>query len=100
MIDQNLDSPQMSNAFIAGQMGISERHLSRKINELTQLSPKKYLRQYRIEKSMKFLSKGKYKTVKDTANAIGYNSVSYFISQFEKNFAKRPLEVLQSEGWR
>ena len=39
-------------------------------------------------------------TARETAAAVGYVSISYFISQFEKEFGTRPLAVLREWGWR
>lgn len=100
LIDTNLDDPFFNNQQFAQALTISERHLFRKIKELTGLSPQKYLSQYRLYEAMKFLKNGKYHTVKETAYAVGFRNPSYFIRQFEKEFGKKPLLVLKEAGWR
>ena len=49
---------------------------------------------------MIFLENGKYRTVKDTAFAVGYTKSNYFSIQFEKQFGKKPLVILRESGWR
>jgi len=100
LIDENLDDPFFSNQQFAEALAISERHLFRKMKELTGLSPQKYLSQYRLQEAMKYLKNGKYRTVKETAYAVGFRNPSYFIKQFEKAFGKKPLLILKEAGWR
>ena len=49
---------------------------------------------------MQYLNLGKFRTVKETAHAVGFKNSSYFIRQFEKEFGARPFRVLQEAGWR
>lgn len=92
--------PAFSNQQLAKALEVSERDLFRKVKKATGLSPQKYLRQYRLKRAMSFLIVGRYRTVKETAQAIGYSKVSYFIAQFEKEYGRTPLKVLQENGWR
>jgi len=100
IIDKNLDNPFLNNQQLAEILEISERNLFRKINELASLSPQKYISQYRLKQGLKYLKNGKYRTVKETAYAVGFRSSSYFIRQFEKEFGIKPLQVLKEAGWR
>jgi len=90
----------MNNEYMAKKLDISERDLFRKVKLATGLSPQKYLRQYRLKQAMRFLQEGKYRTVKETARAVGYSNIGYFILQFEKEYGKKPLQVLKEQGWR
>jgi len=100
LIDKNLDNSFFNNQQFAEALTISERHLFRKMKELTGLSPQRYVSRYRLHKAMKYLENGKYHTVKETAYAVGFRNPSYFIRQFEKEFGKKPLRVLKEAGWR
>ncbi len=100
IIIHHIPSGSPDNKILAAQMAISERHLIRKVKALTGLSPRKYIGSHRLRLAMAHLEKGTFRTVKETAGAVGYTSVSYFIRQFEAEFGKRPLEVLQEWGWR
>ena len=100
IIERHIDNPALNNEIIAAEIAISERHLFRRVKELTGLSPQKYLRQYRLQRAMKYLANGKYRKVKETACAVGYANTSYFIRQFEIEFGRKPLRVLQEAGWR
>ncbi|MEM8526545.1 MAG: helix-turn-helix domain-containing protein [Bacteroidota bacterium] len=100
ILDQYLNDHSFDNKKLANEVEMSERHLFRKVKELTGLSPQRYFRKYRLHYAMEYLKKGKIKTVKGTAAAVGFLSTSYFISQFEKEFGKKPLSVLKEAGWR
>lgn len=100
IVRENSSDGGLDNASLAARMEISERHLFRRVKELTDLSPQQYVRQHRLHLARQYLENGTYKTVRETAAAVGYVSTSYFISQFEKEFGKRPLAVLREWGWR
>ena len=100
VIEKNLNTVSLTNEKLAKELGISERQLFRKVKELSNLSPQKYLRKYRLHEAMKFLKSGKHRTVKETSFAVGFSKVSYFISKFNKEFGKRPLQILKESGWR
>jgi len=100
ILEDYVGDPYFNNELLAKELAISERNLFRKINEITGMSPQKYIRRYRLNLAMNLLVNGEYRTVKETAYAVGYLNVSYFIAQFEKDFGRKPLQVLQEEGWR
>lgn len=100
IIEPDPGDPSLNNIKIAEELSISERDLFRRVKRLTGLSPQKYLRRYRLRQAKKYLIKGKYRTVNQTADAVGYSNVSYFIKQFEMEFGMKPLQVLQENGWR
>lgn len=100
VVAENLHQGDLSNDKIAAAIEISERHLFRRVKKLTGLSPQKYIRQYRLQRARKLLEEGQCTTVKDASAAVGYVNTSYFISQFQRAFGKRPLEVLRESGWR
>lgn len=100
LVRTTLSTGDLNNETLAKQLGISERHLFRRIKTLTGLSPQQYVRQFRLQSARQYLEKGTFRTVKETAEAVGYSNISYFISQFEKEFGRKPLEVLKEWGWR
>ncbi|MEO1516833.1 MAG: helix-turn-helix domain-containing protein [Bacteroidota bacterium] len=90
----------LSNTELAQRIAISERHLIRQVKQATGLSPQKYIRKHRLQLARQHLEKGRCKTVREAALAIGYANVSYFIQQFEKEFGQKPLKTLRDAGWR
>lgn len=99
-IDQKIEDNHLDNKTIANHFQISERQLFRKLKSITGQTPQKYLKNHRLSKAMIYLKTGKYKTVKETAYAIGYTKSNYFSKQFENEFGEKPLIILRKSGWR
>lgn len=72
----------------AGQLSRSEccRYFQRFIKD----TPLSYVMEYRIQKSLLLLQAPEY-NVTDVAYQVGFNSTSYFISQFKKSMNMTPL---------
>ena len=100
IIEENIEDAFLDNKKIADELQISERQLFRKVKKITELTPQKYLKIQRLNQAMKILNEGKYRTVKETAHAVGYKKSNYFSLQFEKEFGKKPLTILRELGWR
>lgn len=100
LILENIATVGLSNELLAGSIEISERHLFRRVKKLTGLTPQQYIRQCRLQRAMSYLEAGTYRTVKATAKAVGYANASHFIKNFEKEFGRKPLDVLREWGWR
>ena len=99
-IDEYIEDAGLNNERLAQELGLSERHLFRKIKAFTGKSPQKYLSSYRLNIAKEYLENGVYKTVKETSFSVGFRNTSYFIRQFERKFGKKPLQVLREEGCR
>jgi AraC-like DNA-binding protein len=95
-----LQSGMLTNEALALAINLSERQLFRKVKKETGMSPRQYTRKYRLNYALNCLKSGRCITVKQAATEAGYVNVSYFISEFEKEFGSRPFEVLQKAGWR
>ncbi len=78
---------------MAAQLSISERHLQRRLKALTGLSPKQYLRRYRLEQSLVYLRDGV--PVGEVAKAAGFSSHAYFTSCFKAEFGATPSRFQQ-----
>ena len=75
---------------MAGLMGISERHLQRKVFDLTGHTPTQYLREYRLQMSLNHLRSRQ--PVGDVANAAGFSSHSYYTSCFKAQYGITPTD--------
>lgn len=71
-------------------MNISRTVLFVKVKSLTGLSPNQYLQEVRLQIAREYLERGKYKTVKEVAYAVGFQKVSYFAEIFSKRFGVAP----------
>lgn len=96
VIRENLQSPYLSNAFLADQLSLSERQFYRKVKECSGMSPNLYLRQVRLDVAREYLIQKKHKTVSEVAAAVGFLRADYFSNLFEEHFGKRPTDYLKS----
>lgn len=74
---------------IAGAAGISGGECHRAFKTVLHTTPKDYLNQYRLDKSIELLNGSEY-SVTEVANMVGYNFTSHFISSFKARFGETP----------
>ncbi|WP_417067794.1 helix-turn-helix domain-containing protein [Niveibacterium terrae] len=88
--DEEVDWDQL-----AAHFDIPLRTLSRKIAEVTGLSPNSYLNRIRICHAMRLL-KNTEKPVTEIAFACGFNDSNYFTSRFHREVGMNPLQYRRS----
>ncbi len=93
VLDQSYAITTLSISQMAVWMGISERQLQRRVKALTGLSPKQYLRRYRLEQSLVHLLDGV--PIGEAAKAVGFSSHAYFTSCFKAEFGATPSRFQQ-----
>jgi len=99
-MENNISNPLLTNYQLAKSMGISNGLLTTKLKEITGLTPRKYIREYRLKTAFKYLKEGKYHTVAQVASAVGFVNVGYFNRKFTGRFNIAPFQLLKDNGWR
>jgi len=74
---------------LAEAVGLSRRHLTRRIRRLTDQSPAALIRQMRLERAAHLLE-AQSGTVAEIAFAVGFTSPSYFATAFRQAFGHPP----------
>lgn len=92
---EHLANPLLTNGVLAQLMKVSEREFYRKVNELTNKSPNRYIRQFKLQKAHEFLESGKYRTIKEIVPLVGFVKVKYFYSIFKKEYGYPPGKVFR-----
>ncbi|HHY83311.1 MAG TPA: AraC family transcriptional regulator [Clostridiales bacterium] len=87
---ENNYNKQITIDDMAKNVSISKFHLIKIFKQITGVTPIIYLRDFRIEQSVKCLSEGC--TVTQTAFMCGFNNLSYFIRAFKERFNMSPKE--------
>lgn len=87
----NLDQP-LPLAAIARHAGLSTRNLSRKFRVELGHSPKELVTRLRVERAAELLESGQ-RSVTEVALAVGYGSLSRFITVFRQHTGQLPSEV-------
>lgn len=81
---------------VAEELFISTRQLNRKIKKLTGLTASQYLQEMRLQQAKEYLLAGKYSTIKELSQAVGFTSSRYFSLLFQKHFGSLPSSYLPS----
>jgi len=99
-IESNISNPLLTNYQLAKTMGISNGLLASKLKKVTGITPRKYIREYRLKTAFRYLKEGKFRTVAQVAFAVGFVNVGYFNRKFISRFNASPFQLLKDNGWR
>lgn len=94
LVEQNISNGHYNVPQLADDMAISERHLRRRLKQLTGLSPLTYIKKVRLQQARLFLEQKRYKTVAKTAAALGFQHPDTFTRTFLQYFGEKPSEYL------
>lgn len=98
VIQSHISNPDFRVDTLASAMALSRTQLFRKIKNLTQMSPQKYLRFVRLEKAKKLLqAKDKDLNVSEVCYEVGFASKSHFTRSFQKEFGFNPSDFTKAK---
>ncbi|TJY42649.1 response regulator [Cohnella pontilimi] len=80
---------------LAQHVGLNSSYLSRLFKEQTSYMLIPYINQYRVKKSLEYLSAGKLKTY-EVAEKVGFKSVDNYYVAFKKVYGQPPNEYLKT----
>jgi AraC-like DNA-binding protein len=83
-------------ATLTRNIGLSQRHLSRKFRDCTGLSPKEYLSVNRFIRSLRYLKKYPDLSLTEIAYESGYYDQAHFIRDYKSYAGHTPGEVAKS----
>ncbi len=81
--------------YLANEMAISARQLSRKVKALTGLSIGRYIQEIKLQKARYLLESKSLGTIAEVVYACGFKSPSYFAQLFSQHFGKLPSDFMQ-----
>lgn len=91
---KNLSNYNCTAEFLSDKMGVSRRHLLRRMKVLLEITPTKYLKESRLQQAYIFLKNQTYDSVKTVCDKVGLRDVKYFSQQFKKRFDCLPSSYL------
>jgi len=99
LIEQNIKNPQLSLEYIADELGISYKHLSKVFKSKTGIKFVDYISNLRLNHSRSLLVNTDLK-VEEISEIMGYSTPQYFISKFKIMFGCTPHKYrnLKSSG--
>jgi len=89
LIDKNLSNPDLSSEQISASLGISVRHLYRKLKKITDKTPSDIIREYRFKAVEKYLITTNM-TIDEIIYHTGFNNRGYFYKSFLKTYGITP----------
>lgn len=93
-IDKNFGDPDLSVKQLACRAGVSEVYFRKEFRQQLGVTPLSYIQTVRLENAKSFLRTGYY-TVTETAEKCGFDSLSYFCSEFHRFTGMTPGEYLK-----
>lgn len=91
VVNQNLSNTEFSIDDICQEVGISRVHLYRKLKELTNQSPRDFIRNIRLKQAERLLLKGSY-SINEIADAVGFSRANNFSAAFKEQYGYSPLQ--------
>lgn len=91
LIDENLDSPQLSVASISESLSITPEYFRYIFKKKFNLSPKKYIINKRINLSLSLLTSSTC-SIQKIAEQCGFNDATHFSTEFKKIISYTPSE--------
>jgi AraC-like DNA-binding protein len=96
IIIDNLGTEEFGSRALAKAMGMSERTLGRRTNEMLGITPAALIRQTRLNLARDLLLLRQYSTVAEVAFATSFSSVSHFAKLYRAEFNTTPSDTLRS----
>ena len=89
VVEAHLGDANFSVDWLADEVGLSRRHLQRKLRALTKLSAAGYVRTMRLERASQLLEQH-YGTVAEVAYQVGFKNADHFSRVFHQVFGVPP----------
>ncbi len=90
LVQNNIENLNLDVDFLANEMAIGKRQLTRKIKQHTGLTPGKYVQEVRLQKARLLLEDKTHYSVSAVAYSVGFKSPKYFSKQFRARFGRLP----------
>lgn len=99
VLDKNISNPDITVEMLAEEVGMSRVHLHRRLKELTNQSPRDFIRNTRLRQAAKLMSE-KRLSVSEAAALTGFKNANNFATSFKALFGMTPTEYVNSKADR
>ena len=97
VIEDNLDRADFTVDDLAAGVGVSPRHLQRKVKRLTGCPAAEFVRRYRLECAAELLASDAG-TVSEIAYSVGFGTPKTFVKHFKTHFDCTPSAYAEEHG--
>ena len=92
LVMENLGDSELSNDFLASELGMSQSTLIRKIKKLLDTTPNNYVNTRRMSVAAGLLRDSHGNNITEICYSVGFTNVSYFAKCFKEQFGVTPTE--------
>jgi len=96
VIEANLSEPELDIALLTKKMLMGRSTLFRKVEGLTGVSPKQFIRSYRLHRGAQLLKQG-FGTITQICFEVGFTNPAYFTKCFKDEFHQLPSEYIATK---
>ncbi len=97
VIEKNIDQPNLDVDFLAKQVGVSRTQLYRKINALTDMAAKEFVKDIRLKRAAQLILQDKL-NISEIAYEVGFNDISYFRKCFKEKFGMSASKYMKQHS--
>ena len=94
VVENNISDPDLDIERFASEIGVSRMQLYRKLNALTEMTVKEFVRNIRLKRAAQMLVQKKL-NVSEVAYAVGFKDLSHFRKCFRQEFGMSSSEYIE-----
>jgi YesN/AraC family two-component response regulator len=94
VVETNIADPDLDIERFASEIGVSRMQLYRKLNALTEMTVKEFVRNIRLKRAAQLLVQKKM-NVSEVAYAVGFKDLSHFRKCFRQEFGMSSSEYIE-----
>ena len=91
--NENIRDPKFGVLQLAIEINISERQLYRITQDLTGVTPHKFIREIKLQAAKEIIENGSFKTIAQVASSVGFERTDYFSKLYFDRFGVIPREA-------
>ena len=97
VVEDNIDEPDLDIEKFASEIGVSRMQLYRKIDALTEMTVKEFVRSIRLKRAAQMLVQKKL-NISEIAYAVGFRDLSHFRKCFKQEFGMSASEYVDKHS--
>ena len=94
LVEKNIDDPDLDIERFSSEIGVSRMQLYRKLNALTEMTVKEFVKNIRLKRAAQLLIQKKM-NLSEVAYAVGFRDLSHFRKCFRQEFGMSSSEYIE-----
>jgi len=97
VVEKNIADPDLDIERFCSEIGVSRMQLYRKLNALTEMTVKEFVRSIRLKRAAQLLVQKKM-NISEVAYAVGFRDLSHFRKCFKQEFGMSATDYVEKHG--